>query len=285
VIDLPAAVEQRSLCDGTVLTVLAEKVLTVSLNRPAVHNAMTLEQVPVVTSILEEASERLDVRAVVLQGTGEHFCTGADLRAVAGAPRPGRPAEAPAMTVGDAARAIRTGWQRMVTAVLECEKPVVAAVRGNVAGGGLPLALACDLVLAGDSTRFTCVFARRGLVPDAGSAYLLTRLIGPQRAKQLAFLADPVPAAEAFAMGLVNAVVPDTRLDEEVRLWTARLAAGPTKALAYAKHLINRSLESDRTTSFLEESLMAEMVIGSDDFRSAAKAFATRAEDHEFRGW
>jgi 2-(1,2-epoxy-1,2-dihydrophenyl)acetyl-CoA isomerase len=250
-----------------------------------VHNALTLAQVPVLTQVIEDAGARLDVRAVVLRGSGEHFCTGADLRTSAGGAHADRPAGAPAMSVGDAARTIRTGWQRMVGAILDCEKPVVAAVRGNVAGGGLPLALACDLVLAGTSARFTCVFARRGLVPDAGSAYLLTRLVGPQRAKQLAFLADPVPAAEALAMGLVNAVVPDAQLDEEVGRWVERLAAGPTKALAYAKHLINRSLESDRTTSFLEESLMAEMVIGTEDFRQASRAFAQRTDGHGFLGW
>ena len=111
-IDMPAPVEERSLCDGTLLTTLEDGVLSVSLNRPAVHNAMTLDQVPVLTSALEEASGRLDVRVVVLQGSGEHFCTGADLRAVGGGPRAGRPTGAPAMTVGDAARMIRTGWQR-----------------------------------------------------------------------------------------------------------------------------------------------------------------------------
>ena len=277
--------DEQQLCGGSVLTSLTDSVLTVSLNRPGSHNALTLEQVPVLTGVFDEASRRLDVRAVVLRGVGEHFCTGADLRSVGAPVRDGRPAGAPAMSVGEIARMIRTGWQRLVAAALDCEKPVIAAVRGNVAGGGLPLALACDLIVAAESTRLNCVFARRGLIPDAGSAYLLPRLIGPQRTKELAFFADPLPADEAMRLGLVNRVTADAALDEEVERWAHRLAQGPTKAIAFAKQLINRSLESDRSTAFLEESVMAEMVIGTADARGAGKAFANRTGNHEFRGW
>ncbi len=278
-------VDEQELCGGTLLTTLAAGILTVTLNRPSVHNALTLEQVPVLTGVLDAASESLNVRVVVVRGAGEHFCTGADLRSGGVSPREGRPPDAPAMTVGEAARMIRTGWQRLVSAALDCEKPLIAAVRGNVAGGGLPLALACDLVVAGESTRLNCVFTRRGLIPDAGTAYLLPRLIGPQRTKELAFFPDPIPAHDALRLGLVNRIVSDSDLDKEVDGWASRLAQGPTKAIAYAKHLINRSLESDRATSFLEESVMAEMVIGTEDTKAASAAFATRTGNHEFRGW
>ena len=101
--------------------------------------------------------------------------------------------------MGDAARLIRTGWQRLVAAVLDCEKPVMAAVNATAAGGGMHLALACDLVLAAEEARFIEVFVRRGIAPDAGGAYLLTRLIGPQRAKELFFFGDDVPARRGRA--------------------------------------------------------------------------------------
>ena len=114
--------------------------------------------------------------------------------------------------MGDAARLIRTGWQRLVAAVLDCEKPVIAAVNATAAGGGMHLALACDLVIAAEEAKFIEVFVRRGIAPDAGGAYLLARLIGPQKAKELFFFGDDVPAREAERLGLVNKVVPRAEL-------------------------------------------------------------------------
>ncbi len=110
--------------------------------------------------------------------------------------------------MGDAARLIRDGWQRLISAVLDCEKPVIAAVNATAAGGGMHLALACDLVVAAEEAKFIAVFVRRGIAPDAGGAYLLPRLIGPQKAKELFFFGDDVPALEAERIGLVNRVVP-----------------------------------------------------------------------------
>ena len=148
------------------------------------------------------------MRAVVLTATGTGFCAGADLR---GARRAGRASG----IAGDVARMIRLGAQRLIAAVLDCEKPVIAAVNGTAAGIGAHLAFACDLVLAAESARFIEVFVRRGLVPDGGGAYLLPRLIGPQRAKELMFFGDALPAADAERLGLVNRVVPADELDED----------------------------------------------------------------------
>ena len=110
--------------------------------------------------------------------------------------------------MGDASRMIRRGWQRLVGALQDCEKPVVAAVNGTAAGGGAHLALACDLVVMAESARLIEVFVRRGIMPDACGAYLLPRMIGLHRAKELMFLGDDVGAAEADRIGLVNKVVP-----------------------------------------------------------------------------
>ena len=116
-------------------------------------------------------------------------------------PAPPGPTVHRTRAVGDAARLIRTGWQRLVTAVLDCEKPVIAAVNATAAGGGMHLALACDLVLAAEEATFIEVFVRRGIAPDAGGAYLLARLVGPQKAKELFFFGDDVPAREAERIG------------------------------------------------------------------------------------
>ncbi len=123
-------------------------------------------------------------------------------------PAPPKPADAPERAQGDVARGIATGWQRVITAVLDCEKPVVAAVNGTAAGAGMHLALACDVVVIAESAKLVPVFVRRGIAPDAGGAYLLTRLVGPQVAKRLYLLGDDVPAAEALRLGLVTEVVP-----------------------------------------------------------------------------
>ncbi|MFD8822894.1 enoyl-CoA hydratase/isomerase family protein, partial [Streptomyces sp. NPDC059605] len=178
--------------DPLVLHATDNGVLLITLNRPEAMNAITPDQRERVISLLLEASADPAVRAVVLTATGRGFCAGADLR---GAATTGE------RVPGDVARTIRLGAQRLIAAVLDCEKPVVAAVNGTAAGLGAHLAFACDLVLAAESAKFIEVFVRRGLVPDAGGAYLLPRLIGPQRAKELMFFGDSLPAAEAERLG------------------------------------------------------------------------------------
>jgi 2-(1,2-epoxy-1,2-dihydrophenyl)acetyl-CoA isomerase len=262
---------------------VADGVAWITLNRPEAGNALTTEMRDELAAWFEAASSDLAVRAVVLTGTGEKgFCTGADLR-----PQPSheeRPEGAPARSAGEAARMIREGWQRLIASVLDCEKPIIAAVNATAAGGGLHLALACDLVLAAEEAGFLAVFVRRGIGPDAGGGYLLPRLIGPQRAKELFFFGEEVPAREAERMGLVNRVVPRGELDELARQWASTLAQGPTKAIAMAKHLANHSFESDRATAFWEESVLQELVVGTEDCREGLTAFAERRTPH-FKGW
>ncbi len=262
---------------------LEDGVAWITLNRPEAGNAITAVMRDRIIGWLEAASVDLAVRVVVLTGAGERgFCTGADLRAQEGGPA--RPPGAPDRPVGDAARMIRNGWQRLIGAVLDCEKPVIAAVNATAAGGGMHLALACDLVIAAEESKFIAVFVRRGIAPDAGGAYLLPRLIGPQKAKELFFFGDDVPAAEAERLGLVNRVVPRDQLLAEAGAWAARLAAGPTKAIGAAKYLTNRSLESDRAGALWDESVAQELVTGTEDCREGLRAFAERRTP-VFKGW
>jgi 2-(1,2-epoxy-1,2-dihydrophenyl)acetyl-CoA isomerase len=255
----------------------------ITLNRPEVRNAMTGEQRERVIGLLEEASRDLFVRAVVLTATGEGFCTGADLRAGRAAPRP-KPEGAPERVMGEAARMIRLGAQRLISAVLDCEKPVIAAVNGTAAGIGAHLAFACDLVIAADSARFIEVFVRRGIAPDGGGAYLLPRLIGPQKAKELIFFGDDLAAADAERIGLVNKVVSREDLESTASEWAARLATSPTKAIGLAKWLINRSLESDRQTAFDEEAWAQELTVTTVDAGEGIRSFAERRKP-EFKGF
>lgn len=230
-------------------------------------NAVTWDQRERIVALLARASADPAVRAVVLTATGRGFCAGADLR---GAPSTGD------RIPGDVARTIRLGAQRLIAAVLDCEKPVIAAVNGTAAGIGAHLAFACDLVLAADSAKFIEVFVRRGLVPDGGGAYLLPRLIGPQRTKELMFFGDALPAAEAERLGLVNRVVPAEELTATARAWSQRLADGPTRALALTKQLVNASLDADRATAFAAEAMAQEINLTTRDAVEGVASFVER---------
>ena len=269
--------------DEEVLHRAENGVSWITLNRPEAKNAMTGDQRDRVISLLEEASADSALRAVVLTATGDGFCTGADLRAGRRAGPP-KPEGAPDRIIGDAARMIRRGAQRLIGAVLDCEKPVIAAVNGTAAGIGAHLAYACDLVIAAESARFIEVFVRRGIAPDGAGAYLLPRLIGPQKTKELIFFGDDLSAADALALGLVNKVVPFDELEAAAKEWAERLAAGPTKALGLAKWLINRSLESDRVGALDDEAWAQELVVATADAGEGLKAFAERRKP-EFRGF
>jgi 2-(1,2-epoxy-1,2-dihydrophenyl)acetyl-CoA isomerase len=257
-------------------------VLWLTLDRPEAANAITPDQRNRLIDLLADADARLDVRAVVITATGRHFCTGADLRATHVGPA--RPEGAPERAAGEVARLIAAGAQRLVSAVLDCEKPVIAAVNGTAAGIGAHLALACDLVLAADGARFIEVFVRRGLVPDGGGAWLLPRLVGPHRAKELMFFGDDLGATDAERLGLVNRVVPADDLATVAGEWAARLAAGPTRALAATKLLVNRSLDVDRATSFHEEAVAQEVNMGTHDAQEGVAAFVERRKP-DFLGW
>ncbi|MFF7950597.1 enoyl-CoA hydratase/isomerase family protein [Streptomyces griseorubiginosus] len=257
-----------------VLHVVDGQVAYLTLNRPEALNALTPAQRDRLIQLFGEASADPDIRAVVLTGTGRGFCAGADLRGGAGAGE---------RVVGDVARVIREGAQRLVAAVLDCEKPVIAAVNGTAAGLGAHLALACDLVLAAESARFIEVFVRRGLVPDGGGAYLLSRLVGPRRAKELMFFGDALSAPDAERLGLVNRVVPDGELDKTAREWAARLAGGPTRALALTKQLVNASLDSDRGTAFAAEAAAQEINMTTADAQEGVASFVERRSP-EYRG-
>jgi 2-(1,2-epoxy-1,2-dihydrophenyl)acetyl-CoA isomerase len=254
-----------------------------TIDNPEARNALSWDMRDTMADLLIEASASLDVRVVVLSGTGKGFCTGAQL----GGPTPERrpkPDGAPERVVGDAARMIRNGWGRLISSVLDCEKPVVAAVNGVAAGGGAHLALASDLVIMAEDARIIEVFVRRGIIPDAGGCYLLPRIIGLQKAKELMFFGDDVSAHEAERIGLVNKVVPPSELQATAAEWAERLATLPTKAIGMTKWLLNRSFESTRTTAFEEESFAQELVGHSQDSGEGMRAFIER-RSAEFKGW
>ena len=258
-------------------------IARITLNRPDAANALTPDQRNRLVDLFETASGDLNVRVVVLTANGKHFCTGADLR-VSRIPDAPRPEGAPERTMGDVGRNIRRGAQRLVSSILDCEKPVIAAVNGTAAGIGAHIALACDLIIAADTARFIEVFVRRGITPDGGGAYLLPRMIGLPKAKELIFLGDDLSATDAERIGLINKVVPMADLGSAATEWATRLANGPTKAVSLAKWLLNRSLDSDRRSAFEDEAWAQELASRTDDFNEGVQAFIER-RDVQFRGW
>jgi 2-(1,2-epoxy-1,2-dihydrophenyl)acetyl-CoA isomerase len=259
-------------------------IARITINRADAGNSLSAEMRDHLADQLDELSATLGVRAVVLTGAGEkHFCTGAGLGG-AQTPEPARPDDAPDRALGDVARLVRRGWQRLVASILDCEKPVIAAVNGTAAGGGANLVLACDLVVMADSARLIEIFVKRGIIPDAGGCYLLPRIVGPQRTKELMFLGDELSAGDCERWGIANRVVPAAELGATVDELAGRLAAGPSKAIAMTKWLVNRSHESSRQTAFEEEGYAQELVTATADTAEGLRAFAERRSP-DFKGW
>jgi 2-(1,2-epoxy-1,2-dihydrophenyl)acetyl-CoA isomerase len=257
-------------------------VANLRLQRPEVGNSLTRPMVSWLADWFTAASDDRAVRAVLLTGEGDKFCTGPDLRVSLS---PGQTPLDPPRVAGELARGTRNFWQRLVVSMLDCEKPVICALNGTAAGAGVQLALACDLVIAAESARLIEIFVRRGIAPDAGAAYLLTRLTGLQHAKRICFSGKPVGASEALALGLVVEVVPDEVLAGAAQALAAELADGPTAAIAAAKRLINHAADVDRGTSLWEEAQVQEaLVTTSIDAKEGLTAFLERRTP-KYRGY
>jgi 2-(1,2-epoxy-1,2-dihydrophenyl)acetyl-CoA isomerase len=276
--------DERALDDLITCELRDDAVAVVTINDAENGNALTGDMRDHLAATFDRLSADLRVRAVVLTGAGpKHFCTGANLRG-ARAEDPDRPADAPTPAGGDVARMIRRGWQNLIRSILDCEKPVVAAVNGTAAGGGANLMLACDLVVMAESARLIEVFVRRGIMPDAGGAYLLPRIVGLPRAKEILFLGGDVSSADCDRFGIANRVVPDGEALDGALDYATRLATGPTRAIAMTKWLVGRSLESSRHTAFEEEAYAQELVQHTSDAGEGVAAFRERREVN-FRGW
>jgi 2-(1,2-epoxy-1,2-dihydrophenyl)acetyl-CoA isomerase len=233
---------------------VADGVGTITLDRPAALNSLEATLKRELLAALREAGRDPGVRVVILTGAGRAFCAGQDLKE--------RLAPDPAPLDVE----VRERFNPLVRAIRDLDKPVIAAVNGVAAGAGASLAFACDLRLAAESASFVLAFGRIGLIPDTGATWLLPRLVGLGRASELLLLADPLPAAEALRIGLVNRVVPDDELAAETRRVATSLAAGAPRAMALTKQAMRRALEAG-----FEASL---------DYEASLQGIAGRTTDH-----
>ena len=247
-----------------VLYQVEDRVATVTMSLPDKLNAMDRQTFEELRRAAARAAEDPDVGAVVVTGAGRAFSSGLDLAEFAG------------MAEVDHADTVIGELQRAIGAFELLPKPVVAAVNGLAVGGGLQLAIACDLRLAAASAQFASWEMRWAIVPDLGGTERLPRLIGLGRAKELVFTGRQVGAAEAEQIGLVNRVVPDADLALAAAELAAGLASGPTLALGMAKQLLNEAFDRGVGEGLSAARRAQRLTLASADHREARAAFAER---------
>lgn len=244
-------------------------VVLCTLNRPEKKNAIDAAMWVALIALFEEVQERPDDRVVVITGAGDGFCSGADLMPGGGPADPGG-------LSGALAGMRRVG--RTALRLHELAKPTIAAVNGVAAGAGCNLALGCDLIYASDRARFSEIFAKRGLSIDFGGSWVLPRLVGLHRAKELVLTADIIDAAEADRIGLVNRVVAHDDLLAHAGAVAAKLAALPPNQLAVSKKLLAQSYSVTMAEALEFESVAQAAMSTSSDTAEAMVAFMEKRE-------
>jgi 2-(1,2-epoxy-1,2-dihydrophenyl)acetyl-CoA isomerase len=241
-------------------------VATITLNRPDAYNALNLALARELFSAVLEVDEDPAVRCVVLTGAGKAFCGGGDVKDfVAGLPR-----------VGVLLKELTTLIHGAVSRLVRAPKPVVTAVNGVAAGGGLSLAMAGDLVVAAESARFTMAYSRIAATPDGSSTYWLPRLVGIRRAVELFYTNRVLTAKEAMEWGIVTRVVPDAELGPAVGQLARELAQGPTLAFGRGKRLFHASTTESLETQMELESQSIARSGHTEDFAEGVRAFAEK---------
>ena len=254
----------------------ADRIATITLNRPEKYNAFAGGMREEILAAVTEASEDNDIRAVVITGAGKAFCVGGDVNEfVSGSSR----------ALADAATptAKRLTMGKVVLAINQSEKPFIASVNGVAAGGGCNLALACDIRIASETARFGQVFVRRGAFPDWGGIYFLPRLVGYAKAAELLFSGDVINAREALEIGLVNTVVALDQLEAETRKLAARIAKNAPIPIAFIKRGLRNFLRTDLGQAVDYEAYVLGITMKSRDFMEGFKAFLEK-RDPEFEG-
>jgi len=255
---------------------LAERrdgVLSLTLNQPDKLNALSDQMIAGLLDELGRAAHDAEVRCIVVSGAGRGFCSGGDVSRM----RERNEGDGPGLTVEQRMASLRRA-EEVSLMLHELPKPTIAAINGAAAGAGLSVALACDLRIAADSARLVTAFARVGFSGDFGGTWLMTRLVGPARAKEFYFLADPIDANQALALGLVNRVVPAASLMVEAAVLANRLASGPAIAYGYMKANINAALTADLRTLLDREAVGQTLTGRTEDHREAVKAFLQKRQ-------
>ena len=258
-------------------------VAWITIDNQKKGNGLTPDMRDHLIDLFESFNGQFEVRSAVITGAGEKFfCTGADLSA--SRQNNDRSEGTPSSITGEIRRMMLDGSIKLMNSVLDCEIPVIASVNGTAAGIGAHLAFCSDLVVTADTARFIEIFARRGLVPDGLGAWILPRLIGIQKTKELMFFADDVSAEEALRWGLCNRSVPASELETKSREWAERLASGPSRSYMFTKWMLNKSLDVDRITLAEYEAWAVEVNASTHDSKEGVVAFQEK-RNPEWKGY
>ncbi len=240
---------------------IEEGICTITLNRPDVYNALNSALIQEITQAFTQAGEDSSVRVVVLTGMGDKaFCSGADLKGGLGE----------STSLGES---LRKNYNPMILSIRNLAKPVICRLNGVAAGAGCSLALACDVIIASETARMSQIFVSIGLIIDAGSSYFLPRLLGSQKAFELASTGRIVEAKECLALGLVNKVVPQNELDLVVNQTAKMYAKSATQAIGLLKKVLNQSYHSTLEEMLELEAVNQDIAGKTNDFMEGVSAF------------
>jgi 2-(1,2-epoxy-1,2-dihydrophenyl)acetyl-CoA isomerase len=249
------------MSEAAVLSGIADGIMTITLNRPTVLNAMNADLLAQLGAAFAAAKHDDAVRAVLLTGAGRGFCAGADLTTNS------------MRTGSDVQEMMRGRYHPIILMMRQFPKPIVGAINGTAAGGGMSLALACDIVLAAESATFLQAFTKIGLVPDCGSTWFLPRMVGDVRARALIMMADKITARDALQYGLVWKVIADDALLSEARACAARLATMPTRAYDLVKQALAASSSNGLAEQLELEARLQGQAVRTEDHREGVNAF------------
>ena len=254
----------------TVKTEAKDTVFWITLNRPDKLNAFNQQMGDELLEALKEGEKAQSVRCLVITGEGRGFSVGEDLNANWATYDSGKP-----ILLGEV---LKGKYNPIVQRIRRMDKPVLASVNGVTAGAGLGLALACDLRAASDKATFHEAFIKVGLAPDSGTSFWLTRILGPARAMEVGMMGEPIDAARALGLGLVNWVFPDDKLRVETAKIATRLAKGPTKAIGLTKRALNRAVVVDMDSALEYETYLQDIAGRTKDHVEGVKAFFEKRE-------
>src|SRR5437588_5750744 len=245
-----------------------EGVAWIRLNRPEKLNALTHQLAAEALDALEICAREPEIRSLIVTGQGRGFCAGQDLTEF----------QAQGLENLSVAEHLRSSYNRLIQAVVDLPKPVVAGVNGVAAGAGASLALACDVRIASDAASFVQAFVKIGLVPDSGGNWLLPRIVGFARALELSITGRKVDAAEAHRIGLVTSVVPHERFGDELAAQARWFAQMPTGAIGATKRIMADALGLSLPETLEREAVLQQEMAGSDDFREGVTAFTEKRQ-------
>src|SRR5216683_2587172 len=255
---------------GELLCEIRDRVAVITLNRPEARNSLSDHLTPALRRMIKRNGEDPNVGALLITGAGTAFCSGGDVKGMGGN------SAAPVMSFSDKVARLRERQRTLTGVLVSVRKPTIAALPGPAAGAGLAIALACDIRIAAESTVMTTGYARIALTGDYGISWLLTRLAGTARARELMFLSERLDARRCEALGLVNRVVPDGELQDTAFALAKSLAEGPPIALGYMKDNLDHAMTSGLIDSMDQEAENLVRAARTIDHKEAVRAFVEK---------